>query len=203
MPPKMWSAKIFGWSQVTVSSAGRYNLALRSQVTQHQIVYCSTVCSMPENKSLTTAPVSPLHLLPIPDTRRDSIAMDFIGPLPEDDGFNMILTITDCLGHVDIWIIPIRMDMSAADTALLLYNNWYLENGLPLDIVSDHDPCFVADLWKAFCRLTHVKQKMSSVHHHRQMVLTKCQIKLLSSASGSMLSITSIIPALCQELNYN
>jgi hypothetical protein len=120
---------------------------------------------MPENKSLTTAPVGPLHPLPIPDTWEDSIAMDFIGPLPEDDGFNVILTITNCLGHVDIWIIPIRMDMSAADTALLLYDNWYLENGLPLDIVSDHDPCFVADLWKAFCQLTGVKQKMSSAHH--------------------------------------
>jgi hypothetical protein len=31
--PKLLSAKIFGWSQVTASSTRRYNLALRSQVT--------------------------------------------------------------------------------------------------------------------------------------------------------------------------
>jgi hypothetical protein len=32
-PLKMLSAEIFGWSQVKFSSAGRYNSALRSQVT--------------------------------------------------------------------------------------------------------------------------------------------------------------------------
>jgi hypothetical protein len=118
-----------------------------------------------KNKSPTSLPAGPLHPLPIPDARGDSIAMDFIGPLPEDSGFNAILTVTDRLAHADIRIIPTRMDVSAADTALLLYDNWYLENGLPLDIVSDRDPRFVADLWKTFCRLTRIKQKMSSAHH--------------------------------------
>jgi hypothetical protein len=119
-----------------------------------------------KNKSAASSkPVGPLHPLPIPDACGDSIAMDFIGPLPEDDGFNAILTITDCLGHADIRLIPTRMDISSADCALLLYDNWYLENGLPLKIVSDCDPRFVADLWKTFCKLTHVKQKLSSAHH--------------------------------------
>jgi hypothetical protein len=118
-----------------------------------------------KNKSLTSKPAGPLHPLPIPDARGDSIAMDFIGPLPEDNGFNAILTITDRLGHADIRIVPTRMEVTAADTALLLYDNWYLENGLPLNIVSDRDPRFVADLWKAFCKLTRIKQKMSSAHH--------------------------------------
>ena len=42
-------------------------------------------------------PTGPLHPLPIPDGRGDSIVIDFIGPLPEDDGFNAIVTMTDCL----------------------------------------------------------------------------------------------------------
>lgn len=37
----------------------------------------------------------PLHPLPVPDSRCESIAMDFIGPLPEDEGFLCILSITD------------------------------------------------------------------------------------------------------------
>lgn len=38
------------------------------------------------NKSSTRKPTRPLHPLPIPDDREDSVAMDFIGPLPLDDG---------------------------------------------------------------------------------------------------------------------
>jgi hypothetical protein len=46
------------------------------------------------NKSRTTKPVGPLHPLPIPDGRGDSITIDFIGPLPVDEGFDCIVTIT-------------------------------------------------------------------------------------------------------------
>lgn len=55
------------------------------------------------NKSSTTKPVSPLHPLKIPDGRCESIAMDFIGPLPEDEGSDCILTITDRLGLDQAW----------------------------------------------------------------------------------------------------
>jgi hypothetical protein len=50
------------------------------------------------NKSPTMRPPGPLHPLPVPDQRASSIAMDFIGPLPTDEGYNCILTITDHLG---------------------------------------------------------------------------------------------------------
>jgi len=50
------------------------------------------------NKSQTTKPASPLHPLLVPDQCGDSIAMDFIGPLPLDEGYDCILSIMDCLG---------------------------------------------------------------------------------------------------------
>ena len=50
------------------------------------------------DKGRTSKPTGPLHPLPIPDRRGDSIAIDFIGPLPLDDGFDTIITITDRLG---------------------------------------------------------------------------------------------------------
>lgn len=56
------------------------------------------------NKSNTSKPLGPLHLLPVLDQHGDSVAIDFIGPLPEDDGKNCILTLTDRLGS-DIRII--------------------------------------------------------------------------------------------------
>ena len=46
------------------------------------------------NKSRTTKVPGPLHPLPIPDDHGDSVALNFIGPLPKDDGYNCILTMT-------------------------------------------------------------------------------------------------------------
>ena len=95
------------------------------------------------NKSHTTKPPGPLHPLPIPDECGDSVALDFVGPLPEDDSYNCILTMTDCLGS-DYHLIPTRTDTTAEDVAVLVFNNWYCENGLPSDFVSDRDKLFVS-----------------------------------------------------------
>lgn len=99
--------------------------------------------------------------LPIPTGCGDSIAIDFIGPLPEDDGYNCIVTITDYLG-ADICIIPTQNDITAAKFAALFFDKWYCENGLPLDIVSDRDKLFCSQFWQALHQLTGVELKMSS-----------------------------------------
>jgi hypothetical protein len=57
--------------------------------------YVPSCMECQQNKSRTTRPVGPLHPLPVPDERCESIAMDFIGPLLVDDGYNSLLTITD------------------------------------------------------------------------------------------------------------
>jgi hypothetical protein len=66
------------------------------------------------NKSRMTKPAGPLHPLPVPDHRGDSIAIDFIGPLPMEHGYDGIMTITDRLG-ADIRLIPCRMKMKARE----------------------------------------------------------------------------------------
>jgi hypothetical protein len=98
------------------------------------------------NKSSTKKPASPLHPLPIPDNRGDSVAIDFIGPLPLDEGFDCILSMSDQLGS-NVRIIPTRTDITAEDLALLFFNHWYCENSLPSDIVSDRDKLFLSKFW--------------------------------------------------------
>lgn len=117
------------------------------------------------NKSPTTRPAGPLHPLPIPDKRFDSVAIDFIGPLPEDEGFNGIVTMTDRLGSADVRIEPVRMDMTAEEFARLFFDKWYCENGLPLEIISDRDRLFMSRFWTALHQLAGVKVKMSSAYH--------------------------------------
>jgi hypothetical protein len=90
--------------------------------------------------------------------------MDFIGPLPLDNDFNCILLITDHLGS-DVHVVPTNSNINAEDLALVFFNDWYCENGLPENIVCDRDKLFVSKFWKALTKLTGVKLKMTSAYH--------------------------------------
>ena len=135
---------------------------MKSQIENSYVPGCDA-CQ--RNKSSTTKPPGPLHPLPIPDSRFDSVAIDRVGPLPEEEGFNGVLTMTDRLGAADIRLIPCRMDMTAEECAKLFFEHWYLENGLPKDIVSDRDALFVSEFWTSLHQLIGVKLKMSTAFH--------------------------------------
>jgi hypothetical protein len=126
--------------------------------------YIPTCVDCQRNKSRTKRPASPLHPLPVPEERGDSVAIDFIGPLPPDEGYDCILTMTDRLNS-DIRIVPTRTTITAEELVVLFFDNWYCDNGLPLDIVSDRDKLFVSKFWRALCALTGVKLKMSTAYH--------------------------------------
>lgn len=127
--------------------------------------YIPSCADCQRNKSRTTKPPGPLHPLPVPDSRFDSVAIDFIGPLVEDQGFNGIVTMTDRLGQADVQIRPIRMDMTAEGFAKIFFDHWYCENGLPLNIISDRDKLFISKFWSELHRLTGVKLNMSTSYH--------------------------------------
>jgi RNase H-like domain found in reverse transcriptase/Integrase zinc binding domain len=133
---------------------------------QHDLeqTYIPSCTDCLQNKSPTTCPPGLLHPLPVPDQRSSSIAMDFIGPLPTDEGYDGILMITDRLG-ADIQIVPTKTTITAEDLAIIFFNTWYCENGLQNDIVCDCDKIFVSHFWKALTKLTRVKLKMSSAYH--------------------------------------
>ena len=122
--------------------------------------YIPSCIECQRNKSpskLLTAPF-------IPDDRCDSISMDFIGPLPSDEGHDCILTITDRLG-LEVRLIPTSTALTAKQLAVLFFDCWYCENGLPTDIVSNHDKLFMAAFWQHLCLFTGIKQKVSSSFH--------------------------------------
>ena len=81
------------------------------------------------NKSATSKSTGLLHPLLIPDERGNSVAMDFIGPLPLDNSYDMIVTFTDCSGS-EIRILPCRVDMTAEEVAQIFFEAWYCENRL-------------------------------------------------------------------------
>ena len=125
------------------------------------------VTSCPEyqhNKSTTSKPIGPIHPLPILDQHGNSVTIDFIGPLPEDNGNNCIVTFMDHLGS-DIQLVAMQMNINAEKLAYLFFDKWYCGNGLPADIVSDRDKLFISKFWKALHKLTGVKLKLSTAYH--------------------------------------
>src|ERR1700729_770684 len=107
---------------------------------QHNLekAYIPSCAECLRNKSSTRKPTGPLHPLPIPDARGDSVAIDFIGPLPLNENYDCILSMTDRLSS-DIRIIPTCLNITAEDLAVIFFNHWYCENGLPKAIVSNRD----------------------------------------------------------------
>jgi hypothetical protein len=134
---------------------------MRKDLVESYIPSCAACM---RNKSKTTATSGPLHPLPIPEARGDSVAIDFIGPLPEDNGYNMLISMTDRL-NADIRLVPCKDNISAENFAALFFDHWYCENGLPKEIVSDRDKLFLSKFWRALHKLTGIKLKMSSAYH--------------------------------------
>lgn len=115
-------------------------------------------------KSPTTKPVGPLYPLPVPSECFSSVAIDFVGPFPEDEGYTYILTMADHLG-ADIRLVPCHKDITAQDLASLFFDHWFCENGLPNEIISDRDVLFLSRFWKYLHELTGVALKMSTAFH--------------------------------------
>lgn len=116
------------------------------------------------NKSRTSRKAGPLHPLPVPEARGSSMGIDFIGPLPLDEGYDCIVTMT-CRAGSDVRIIPCNIKMDVEQFAVLFFNEWYCKNGLPDEIVSDRDKLFVSKFWKALTKITGISIKMTTSFH--------------------------------------
>ena len=100
------------------------------------------------NKGNTMRCAGPLHLLPVSDNWFNMITINFVGPLPKDEGFDAIVTITDRLG-TDIQISACNSDITAEDFAYIFFDEWYCKNGCPLEIISNWDKIFISKFWCA------------------------------------------------------
>lgn len=89
-----------------------------------------------------------LKPLPVPDRVWRFLSMDFITDLPQADGYDACLVITDRLSKGVIFE-PV-CSMTAESTATTFINAVYRHHGLPTDIVSDRGTQWVNAFWKKF-----------------------------------------------------
>ena len=108
--------------------------------------------------------------------------MDFIGPLPSDEGSDCILTMTDHM-ESDIQLVLTTMTLTSEELAEIFFDRWCCENRLPREVISDHDKLFMSKFWTALHKLTGVKIKASTL---KQMVQVNGQTKRLSRHYDTM-----------------
>ena len=137
-----------------------------SQNVQDYVKGCADCQRNKVNTHPKKAPLSPItpkqEALPF-----QTIAMDFIVKLPESEGFDSILTITDHDCTKMLIAIPCRETINAEGVAELFLRQIFPRFGLPSKIISDRDPRFISKFMKELCRLLGITQNISTAYHPR------------------------------------
>ena len=72
-----------------------------------------------------------------------SISMDFITDLPSTKGYDAILTVVDRFTRMEHFL-PRRRRFTSQETTNLVIPEVFKHHGLPNEIISDHEPQFIA-----------------------------------------------------------
>jgi hypothetical protein len=109
-------------------------------------------------------PAGLLQPLPIPSEPWETATMDFIEGLPQSRQFNCILVVVDKLTKY-AHFIPLRHPYTASKVAELFVDNIYRLHSMPAALVSDRDPVFTSQFWRAVFQATGTQLKMSTANH--------------------------------------
>lgn len=127
--------------------------------------FCRSCGTCQAVKLSTQHPTGLLHTLPIPTQPWESIAMDFIGPLPpSENGENFLWVIIDRLTSL-VHLIPIKTSTDAAELAYLYIREVVRLHGIAKSIVSDRDPRFTSKFWAEVNRILGKCLLMSTAFH--------------------------------------
>src|SRR5712672_3596755 len=116
------------------------------------------------NTHLTRPALPPITLEPnaLPF---QTISLDFIVKLPESEGFDTILMITDHDCSKAAIFTPCNEAIDAAGVAKLYATYVFPHYGLPKKVISDRDPHFASNFSREMCNLLGIKQNISSAYH--------------------------------------
>ena len=116
------------------------------------------------NNRSTWAALSLIY--PMPEALpSETIALDFITKLPESQGFNSILTITDHDCTKMLHFILCTEEINAKETAALYTKHIFPSHRLPSKIISERDPWFVSCFTRELCNTLGIKQNISTAYH--------------------------------------
>ncbi|KAL0642100.1 hypothetical protein Bca4012_103094 [Brassica carinata] len=121
-----------------------------------------------------------LQSLPVPQWKWDSISMDFITGLPpaRRRSNNAIWVIVDRLTKV-AHLLPMKETDTVEVLAEMYVDQVVRLHGVPTDIVSDRDPRFTSNFWKALQEAEGTKLFISTAYHPERDDQTKRTIRAI------------------------
>ena len=109
----------------------------------------------------TRAPLQPHN---VPEGPWHTIALDLIGPLPESQGYDAILTVIDKFTK-KAFFIPTTSTITSLGVAKLYWDNVFRENGLPRKMISDRGTQFLSNFMKELQEMLKVQWNPSTAYH--------------------------------------
>jgi len=126
--------------------------------------YVSTCDLCLRTKPTRQALVGELHPLWIPDSRWDTLSVDFVVELLSSSGHDAVITVVDSVSK-QVHFIPTYTTVTAEGAArLFLHQVWKLHS-LPKCVISDCRSQFVARFTKELYRLLGIKLASSTAWH--------------------------------------
>ncbi|KAL8369548.1 hypothetical protein RB595_000061 [Gaeumannomyces hyphopodioides] len=152
----------------------RFNFPQCRQEIRKYIEHCQTCQRVRKTRQKPLGELEPIETTEIPF---HTIAMDFFSGIPEVpskstpwalEGFGLyddILTVTDKWTKQTM-IIPGNKKYAAEDWAAVFFKSVQMRNwGIPKAIISDRDPKFTSDFWKALWKQLGTSLLMSTSYH--------------------------------------
>ena len=117
------------------------------------------------NKFTNQRPLGLLQPLPLPDHCWEQASHDLVKGLPKTPrGYGTIITFVDRLSK-RILLALTTSTVDAVGYGRLFFDNIFRHFGLPRVLVSDRDPRFISNFWKALCKCLSTNLNMSTSHH--------------------------------------
>src|SRR3979490_499383 len=105
--------------------------------------YVKTCDLFTRTKARRQPPMGELEPLPIPESRWDTISVDFIVELPEAHGHDAVMNVVDSVSKTAHFLPKNTTIMALGAGRLYLAHVWKL-HGLPKQVVSDRGPQFIS-----------------------------------------------------------
>lgn len=117
------------------------------------------------NKTNRRPPYGLISPHDIPDSRWDTISLDFVGPVQTtSNGFNTIFVVVDSASK-RVRIEPCHQTDTARDVAWLFERSVWRNHGLPRKIISDQDKYFTSAFWQYLTASLKIKLNISTSYH--------------------------------------
>lgn len=104
-----------------------------------------------------------LHPIEIPRLPCEVITIDFVTGLPQDNGYDSFISITDKFSKY-VTLIANKTTDRAPDVASRFFTEYYPRFGLPSKIISDRDPKFISRFWQCLFSKLKVELLLSTAY---------------------------------------